>query len=138
MKPTIKVSFYLEGYDVDYPVIDRLLQIKPSIYRTVFPQNSIAVPFWETEAVEESFEVEMVVQSLLNKIQPKADLIQDICSRFHMTSTLVIKISAKYENGPFVSLSPSQISFLSTIGSRLVIDLESLYPDEEQQATDLC
>lgn len=131
MKPIIKVSFSLESRNADFSEIDNLLQIKPSKYREIFPPNSIAVPFWETEVVDNSFEVEEVVQTLLNRIQPKANMIKELCCRFHMTSTLVIRITAKYENGPFISLSASQLTFLSALGSQLIVDLEGLYPDEE-------
>ena len=130
MKPTIKVTFYLESRDADFSAIDKILQIKPSIYRTVFPPNSIAVPYWKTEVIEENYEVEKVAQILLNKIQPKTDAIKDLCCRFHMNPTVVIKITAKYENGPFVSISPGQVSFFASIGARLIVDLEGLYPDE--------
>ena len=131
MKPVIKATFTLESRDADIPAVDNILQIQPSKYRTVFPPNSIAAPYWETEVVAESYETEEVVQLLQSRLQPKANTIKDVCRRFHMSPIIVITITANYENRPFVSMSPAQLSFFASIGAKLIVDLEGLYPEEE-------
>ena len=129
MKPTIKVSFYLESHEADIPAVGSILQIEPSCWRTEFPPTSIAVPWWKTEVEEKNYDVAQIVQLLLDRLQPKTEMIQKIIAQHRMRPYLVIKITARYENGPAIYLLPEQTSYFASLGAQIDIDLDALYPD---------
>ena len=147
MKPSINVSFYLEGNEFSEEYIREKIRMEPSCFRTKkdWPEAILNWPvynpdlpdeykprtIWElTIGYEECTSVTERLKKVMKQLEGKEEIINQLCKELNLRVGFEVTIRANAGDLPEVYLEKEAVAFIAKIGADIsfgiyIIDCES-------------
>lgn len=120
----IIIRYSIETDYADMEMVAKMIDIQPFSTRSSFPRGSIAKPWWETEVISDSLCVEKPLSEMIDRLNPKIGVIQEVINDFNASATLLIMVRSNFADRPVFSISPSYFQFFEALSAELIIDVE--------------
>ena len=124
--PSIKVSLYISGDELNFEKVTRKIGVVPTRTRTKdsFPPQALACNLWSVDIKEENcWGVSVVIEKVLEIFKGKESIINEVCTDYNLETSIEIVIHVQDGDSPEVVLPREVISFASMINAEIGFDL---------------
>lgn len=124
--PQVRVSFFFSGDEFDIDDITKKMNITPATTRKKkdFPISEFAHTEWVLDTKKENCKaVSLQFEKLLNLLEGKEIIINQICNDYNIATGFLIDIWMKNGDKPEMVLTKEIVSFLASINAEVGIDL---------------
>lgn len=119
----IKVSFILTSDKVSMDFLAEQISIYPYVSCSIFPENSIAKPYWYVEVVADSNCLEEPLYSLRNIIWPHQEQIVEMCINYGIKPSVLIIVDSDYKDRPELTIPLEILELLVHFKAELSLEI---------------